>query len=1252
MSKIKRRVSAFLLAVVMVVTMLPTLPQMVNAASDEVSITMHFKPATQWSDVTAYVTQTTNWSSIPGYDAASGKWPGVAVSNDTANDGWYTFTISMEKGRFNCIFNNNNNGKQTANIELDVSSDIERWVTMTDDSDKNSTIISETAPEGWKSSDKNEWTKTKSEVTSPVVNSDGTITFSLDATGTYKDAKDVRLMGTVAGSDWSTGLEMKKSEKGDVFTVTTPVQKSGTYEYKFKVDGNWITDPANSNYSNGNSSVTVETYTYNIYYRDSDASHMSTDAADIHMWEVDGGNMNAASFTEKVTLNDGNEWLKATVTTTVTNFGFIPRSKGEWKWQTANHYYNNESKNDSTDLYVVYGDDSTYTSLDAIKVMRQRYVVVEYNRPNGDYDGWNIYSWNTGLANETEIYSEEVNGKHYFVIPIKDSSSDMKLWFCMRRSEKAADGEKWLEKDGGDHSVYVPADQTIVKVKFVSNSGIVSTTPYNTGYEMKGAQKKISFYYREDSIEAYSAKTRASNTNKKVQVWINGQTYDMKYDADNERYYYDLEGSTSGEYRYYYIVDGVKQLDAFNANTKTVDGVEVCYFEYKAYENLSIEASFLNDEMDYNDNNVLSVSFAGEDKGEISLDEIASIKADVSELGMDTDEFEIEPELMEGTVSVAEDVSLGEKTVSVTLTDIYGNEYNATAKVTVVARDDSDDFDWDEAVIYMTCTDRFFDGNTSNNKSYNTNGTDVYDTDGSLSYHGGDFAGLTEKLDYLDKLGVNTIWITPIVENSDTTTNDGEETIASTGYHGYWASNFTKLNPHLGTAEEFETLIDAVHEHGMKIMVDIVLNHAGYETEDTFNSILKDTQGNSINMIRDTSNTVSGDDVLDSLSGLPDFVTENEDVRNQLVEWQTNWMINYDIDYYRVDTVKHVESTTWAALKNSLTKANADFKMIGELSGAGYGNAKDELDAGRMDSLLDFDYNGKAVDFVNGKISEVESFLNTRNAAIDNTGTLGAFLSSHDEDSLIDTLINDDSMTEEEATNAAKVAAALQLTSKGQVVIYYGEEIAQHGLNNYPAQTNRADFDWDEQSEQESDSNSMYNHYKKLLAIRENYSKLLAKGTRSTIESNDELGYDIFERTYNNETLTTALNIGDEAREVAIATSYGANKALVDLYSGNELTTDSEGKVTVTIPAVADGGTVILAVKSTSQEIIVTPTPAANPAATAENAQLTSATDAKKISKAAPKSGDETNAAVYVALIGIAAAFGGATAYRKRRVRR
>lgn len=745
----------------------------------------------------------------------------------------------------------------------------------------------------------------------------------------------------------------------------------------------------------------------------------------------------------------------------------------------------------------------------------------------------------------------------------------------MRHSTAA---DEWESKDGGDHYVTIPADQSVVKAVFTQGEGITEVLPYNAGYEMDGANDTIHFYYRNDTL---AAENNLASLDGKVSVVVNGQTCPMTYDAANDRFGYDLTGVSTGDYYYYYVVDGTGELDAFNSEKADYSGKEcsVCHFK-KA--NMSVAASLSQYAMDYNDNNVLSVKLTAKDGEGLETSEIAAITADLSELGLNR-EFAIDPTLMEGTISCLNTVAAGEKTIPVTVKDIYGNVYTTATNVTVTERKKSaGDFDWDEAVIYFAVTDRFFDGDASNNDAY---GVGDYNTGekGGSSYHGGDFAGLNQKLDYLKDLGVNTIWITPIVENITEDQHDNKTDTATYGYHGYWASDFTKLNKHLGTEQQFKALLDAAHSKGMKIMVDVVLNHAGYGTEKYFNSILTDADGNSISMIRDSNNTISGDDKYDSLSDLPDFVTENKAVTDQLVTWQTEWMSKYSIDYYRVDTVKHVETTTWAAFKNSLTKVNPDFKMIGEYSGAGYANNAGELGTGTMDALLDFDFNDFAQNFVTGNISSVENSLQKRNNAINNTSVMGSFLSSHDEDTLQYKLVNESKISEEEAYNLMKVAATLQITAKGQPVLYYGEEIGQGGANNWPLQTNRRDFDWTELEKQKADSNSIYNHYKTMLAIRNAYTDVFARGNRSTVAVSDADGYEVISRSYGNNTLYVGMNVKEAEKEVVIPVAESAGTVLKNLYDGKTYTVSADRNVSVTIPAAKDGGTIVLTAETKTE---------------------------------------------------------------------
>ena len=263
-------------------------------------------------------------------------------------------------------------------------------------------------------------------------------------------------------------------------------------------------------------------------------------------------------------------------------------------------------------------------------------------------------------------------------IPVKDSQADLMLSFCMRQS--TTDNE-WANKDGGDHYVTIPAGQSLVKAVFTQGEGITEVLPYNAGYEMDGANDTIHFYYRNDTL---AAENNLASLDGKVSVVVNGQTCAMTYDAANDRFGYDFTGVSTGDYYYYYVVDGTEELDAFNSEKADYSGKEcsVCHFK-KA--NVSVEASLSQYAMDYNDNNVLSVKLTAKDGEGLETSEIAAITADLSELGLNR-EFAIDPTLMEGTISCLNTVAAGEKTIPVTVKDIYGNVYTTATNVTVTER--------------------------------------------------------------------------------------------------------------------------------------------------------------------------------------------------------------------------------------------------------------------------------------------------------------------------------------------------------------------------------------------------------------------------------------------------------------------------------------------------------------------------------------------------------------------------------------
>lgn len=953
--------------------------------------------------------------------------------------------------------------------------------------------------------------------------------------GTSADAKDVnvsyRLKEEIAGVTLTDNrLSVAKDTS---LTEVTVIVSCGDFEQEMSIP------------------VVEKQYrvTINMYSQDLE---MKPGVSDIYIFENGGSDKNNTTVTLNKAVEDTENkvtWVQGTVTVPYNSLGIIARDKaGTWDGgQDGNRFYTIDKNTSEVTLWYVYGK-TPVTEKPTITKEDPRYFYLEYENDTLTTTP-EFYSWTTGFAAELKKFESAGAGKWKIKVPVKSSCTKVDFVVVLDPS-----GSDWI-KDGGDHSIAFPQEQNVVCASMKKGEEPVLSAPYNKGYEVLPKENKIAFYYRDDN-----ALIDDKLADMKVSVDINGTEYEMTYNAGNKRFEYNYNKLESGRTYYRYKVGDEYILDKYNDKQEQKEGNDYSYIEYYKL-NATIQAEVMNASFNYNENNVVKFTVnqdENETKNETKKMEVASASIDVSSLG-GSSTLAIVPDLQAVTISATTDTSLGKKTLPIVVTDQYGNEYSTSVQVEVTARTrkNAKDFDWDESVIYFMVTDRFFDGNESNNTA---SGAQTYGKDNAGLYHGGDFAGITQKLDYLEDLGINTIWITPIVENIPgvTVTDTGKEDVPyNAAYHGYWASDFTKLNPTLGTKEEFQTLIDQAHNRGIRIMVDIVVNHAGYDTK--FGD-----------MIRSEDDVVSGSDQKDSLSDLPDFKTEDPAVSAQLVKWQTQWVKDFGIDYFRVDTVKHVENDTWAELKNALTEVDSDFKMIGEYAGGGYASNGNTLGTGEMDSDLDFDFNDQAANFVKGNISSVENFLASRNSALNNTYMTGQFLGSHDEDGFKQKLL-DGGMKEDAATAASMVAASLQITAKGQPVIYYGEEIGLTGLNNYPYQTNRYDFDWS----MVNNDNKTYQHYKKMLSIRNAYTDVFARGDRKTIVASDEKGYDIVSRSYKGTKLYVGLNIKDVAQTVEIPVSENNGTVLKDLYSGKTYTV-SNGKIKVIIPAATDGGTVVL----------------------------------------------------------------------------
>jgi len=295
------------------------------------------------------------------------------------------------------------------------------------------------------------------------------------------------------------------------------------------------------------------------------------------------------------------------------------------------------------------------------------------------------------------------------------------------------------------------------------------------------------------------------------------------------------------------------------------------------------------------------------------------------------------------------------------------------------------DFNWRNVTVYHAIVDRYANGNSSNDGSYGRKKDGMNETG---TWHGGDWKGLTEKLDYIRDLGVTALWISPIVEQVHGWAAGGQNgEFKHYGYHGYWALDFTRLDANLGALAELQALVDGAHQRGIRVLVDVVMNHPGYATgDDLFHylpEVLVDPTGaawlaydqnatSRFDRWNDLVNYNSAGwanwwspkwiragfpgfplpgttDTTRQLAFLPDFITESaqatdtpvlferkEDtafeaqagftVRQYLVKWHADWVRQVGFDGFRVDTVKNVERASFKALKDAGVAALAEWK--------------------------------------------------------------------------------------------------------------------------------------------------------------------------------------------------------------------------------------------------------------------------------------------------------------------------------------
>lgn len=510
--------------------------------------------------------------------------------------------------------------------------------------------------------------------------------------------------------------------------------------------------------------------------------------------------------------------------------------------------------------------------------------------------------------------------------------------------------------------------------------------------------------------------------------------------------------------------------------------------------------------------------------------------------------------------------------------------------------------------IYQIFTDRFFDGDASNN-----NASGSYNAGSGTGVHGGDFKGIEQKLDYIKALGATAIWLSPIILNGS-----GE-------YHGYAGRDFYQVDPHWGGLASLQSLVNAAHAKGLLVIQDVVVNHGATlvnPTSSTFNypagyaltyaSASKqyaapfNTNAGFPNLtnlfhnygsISDYGNATQVE--LGELSGLDDFRTELPYIRTNMAAVFNYWIQTAGFDGFRVDTVKHVEMGFWQDWcprihSFAATNGRPDFFMFGEVydgSDTKCGSYTGTQGGGpfKLDATLDFPLYFAANSVfatASGNTRQIEDHYNALAANYDPAAQnqLVTFLDNHD----LKRFLN--SANANGDTNRLTVALVFLHTARGTPCIYQGTEQA---FNGGADPNNREDMFHGafEQGPSVGDNFNMTHPLFRLVARLNNFRRLypaLRTGVHSNLWSNaGGPGLFAYARRLGTQEVFVVFNTAGATRALpSCPTIYPAGTTLVNLLDGNETFTVLAGPVT---PALNVAGTTAKIFIAQTQELAPDP---------------------------------------------------------------
>ncbi len=494
-------------------------------------------------------------------------------------------------------------------------------------------------------------------------------------------------------------------------------------------------------------------------------------------------------------------------------------------------------------------------------------------------------------------------------------------------------------------------------------------------------------------------------------------------------------------------------------------------------------------------------------------------------------------------------------------------------------------------VLYMRMPDRFADGDPKNN---DIKGLYAYKTDRSQPSlrHGGDLEGIRQHLDYFNELGVTALWFTPVLENNSP---DGD---VSSSYHGYATTDYYRVDPRFGTNEEYRKLCDEAHAHGLKVVMDMIFNHCGFEhpwvadmpskdwlntpewldartdkTKPEVNDKYLQTSYKLTPIVDPYASDVDFKETVDGwfVPTMPDLNQRNPHVIKYLIQNSEWWIETVGIDGIRMDTYPYADADAMAEWMRTLNEEYPNFNVVGETwvteppyTAAWQKDSKIAKKNSNLKTVMDFSFYDK---INQAKREDTDGFSTGMNRIYNNfaydylypnPSSVMAFIENHDTDRFLG---------RGKDTTALKQALAILLTVNRIPQLYYGTEILMNGTKEVTDGNVRKDFPGGFPGDAKNAftaegrtkaENAMFTWLSRLLHWRQG-NDVIIKGTQKQFIPYN--GVYVIARQYGGKTVMTVVNGTRKASKLAVkryAEVIGSNTTATDVLTGNTVSLSSD----------------------------------------------------------------------------------------------